>query len=78
MLVNSCLTLELVTGLSVFDIDHVVANLGWDEVRLPAPVFPGDTIYAESEVIGARVSRSRPHVGLVTVRTRGSIKTARP
>jgi itaconyl-CoA hydratase len=39
MLVNSCLTLGLVTGLSVFDIDHVVANLGWDEVRLPAPVF---------------------------------------
>jgi itaconyl-CoA hydratase len=71
MLVNSCLTLSLVTGLSVFDLDHVVANLGWDEVRLPAPVFPGDTIYAESEVVDARPSQSRPGVGIVTVRTRG-------
>jgi itaconyl-CoA hydratase len=71
-LVNSCFTLALVTGLSVTDLSqHAFANLGWDEVRLPAPVFEGDTIYAESEVIETRPSRSRPNVGLVRVRTRG-------
>ena len=70
-LVNSCLTLALVTGLSVLDIDHAFANLGWDEVRLPAPVFVGDTIYAQSEVIERRESRSRPNAGIVKVRTMG-------
>jgi acyl dehydratase len=71
-LVNSCLTLALVTGLSVDDVSrHAFANLGWDEVRLPAPVFEGDTIYAESVVLEARPSASRPAVGLVRVRTRG-------
>lgn len=71
-LVNSCFTLALVTGLSVGQISqHAFANLGWDEVRLPAPVYEGDTIYAQSEVIEARPSRSRPDVGLVRVRTRG-------
>lgn len=71
-LVNSCLTLALVTGLSVGDVSrHAFANLGWDEVRLPAPVFEGDTIYAESEVIETRPSRSRPTLGIVRVRTRG-------
>jgi len=70
-LVNSCFTLALVTGLSVADIDHAYANLGWDEVRLPAPVFAGDTIYAESEVLEARESRSRPNVGIVKLRTTG-------
>ncbi len=71
-LVNSCLTLSLVTGLSVPDLSqNVVANLGWDRVALPAPVFTGDTIYAESEVLETRPSRSRPGQGIVRVRTRG-------
>lgn len=71
-LVNSCLTLAMATGLSVTDISrHAFANLGWDEVRLPAPVFEGDTLHAESEVLETRRSRSRPGVGLVRVRTRG-------
>ena len=71
-LVNSCLTLSLVTGLSVSDVSqNVVANLGWDEVRLTHPVFAGDTIYAESEVLEKRESKSRPHAGIVSFRTRG-------
>ena len=70
-LVNSCFTLALVTGLSVFDVDHAFANLGWDEVRLPAPVFVGDTIYARSEILETRESRSRPNVGIVKLRTIG-------
>ena len=71
-LMNSCLTLSLVTGLSVEDISrNIVANLGWDKVTLPAPVFAGDTIYAESEVLETRPSKSRPGQGLVRVRTRG-------
>lgn len=71
-LVNSCLTLALVTGQSVTDVSQrVMANLGWDEVRLPNPVFEGDTIYAQSEVLEKRESRSRPNVGVVTVKTIG-------
>jgi len=71
-LVNSCLTLSIVTGLSVADVSaKAVANLGWDKVRLLAPVFVGDTLYAESEVLDKRVSRSRPNQGVVTVRTTG-------
>ena len=70
-LVNSTFTLALVTGLSVADLDHAYANLGWDEVRLPAPVHVGDTIYAQSEVLEARESKSRPQVGIVKVRTSG-------
>lgn len=70
-LVNSAFTLALVVGLSVSDISRHAVNLGWDEVRLPAPVFEGDTIYAESEVLSRRESRSRPHMGIVEVRTRG-------
>jgi acyl dehydratase len=71
-LVNSCLTLSIVTGMSVADVSQkTIANLGWDEVRLTAPVFVGDTLYAESEVIAKRESRSRPTQGIVTVRTRG-------
>lgn len=71
-LVNSCLTLGLVTGISVPDIsEHGMANLGWDKVRLPAPVFEGDTIHARSEVLEARPSQSRPNVGIVRVRTTG-------
>ncbi|HEV3096551.1 MAG TPA: MaoC family dehydratase [Candidatus Dormibacteraeota bacterium] len=71
-LMNSCLTLSLVTGLSVDDISqNSVANLGWDKVTLPAPVFAGDTIYAESEVLETRPSKSRPGQGIVRVRTKG-------
>ena len=71
-LVNSCLTLAIVTGMSVADVSQkTVANLGWDKVRLTAPVFAGDTIYAESEVIAKRESASRPGHGIVSVRTTG-------
>ena len=71
-LVDSTFTLALVTGQSVTDISqNVFANLGWDEVRLPAPVFEGDTIYSQSEVLEKRDSRSRPNVGIVTVETTG-------
>ena len=71
-LVNSCFTLSLVTGQSVIDLTmNAVANLGWDEVKLPHPVFEGDTIYSRSEVLSARESKSRPAAGLVTVRTTG-------
>ena len=72
-LVNSCLALAIVTGMSVSDLSQkAVANLGWDKVRLSAPVFAGDTIYAESEVLDVRESKSRPTQGVVTVRTTGT------
>jgi len=71
-LVNSLFTLALVHGLSVEDTSkHAIANLGWKEVTLPAPVFAGDTLYAETEVLSVRDSRSRPGQGIVEVRTRG-------
>ena len=70
-LVNSCFTLALVVGLSVNDISRNAVNLGWDEVRMPAPVFEGDTIYAQTEILAKRESKSRPHQGLVEVRTTG-------
>lgn len=71
-LVVSTLTLAIVTGLSVADVSmNAIANLGWEDVRLPAPVFPGDTLYAESEVVSVRASASRPGQGIVKVRTRG-------
>jgi itaconyl-CoA hydratase len=70
-LVDSTFTLALVTGLSVTDVSQHAINLGWDEVRLPAPVFEGDTIYASSEVLEARESRSRPGMGIVRLRTTG-------
>ena len=71
-LVDSTFTLALVTGQSVTDVSqNVFANLGWDEVRLPAPVFEGDTIYSQSEVLEKRESNSRPEVGIVKVKTTG-------
>jgi itaconyl-CoA hydratase len=71
-LVDSTFTLALVTGQSVSDVSqNVFANLGWDEVRLPNPVFEGDTIYSQSEVLEKRESRSRPTLGIVTVKTTG-------
>ena len=71
-LVNSCLTLSMVVGMSVSDISQkAIGNLGWNDIKLTAPVFVGDTIYAESEVLVKRESASRPGQGLVTVRTIG-------
>ncbi len=72
-LVNSAFTIALVTGQSVNDVSYnVMANLGWDEVRLPNPLFEGDTVYSSSEVMEKRESKSRPDVGIVTVRTTGT------
>jgi acyl dehydratase len=71
-LVNSLFTLALVHGLSVEDTSkHSVANLGWNDIKLPAPVFAGDTLHADTEVTAVRDSRSRSGQGIVTVRTRG-------
>src|ERR687896_841150 len=71
-LVDSTFTVALVTGQSVTDVSqNVMANLGWDEVRLPAPVFEGDTIYSQSQVLERRESRSRQNVGIVRVETTG-------
>jgi len=66
-LVNSGLTLGFMVGISVNDITHgtTVANLGWDEVRFPKPLFHGDTIHVQSEVLELRESKSRPHNGIV-------------
>jgi itaconyl-CoA hydratase len=72
LLVNSCLTLSIVAGMSVSDVSQkAIGNLGWNDIRLVAPVFVGDTIYAESEVIAKRQSAKRPTQGVVTVRTTG-------
>ena len=72
VLVNSCLTISLVTGMSVSDISQkTIANLGWDKVRLSGPVFVGDTLYAESQVLSKRESNSRPNQGIVRVETKG-------
>lgn len=67
VLVNSCFTLGLMVGISVNDTTHgtTVANLGWDEVRFPKPVFQGDTLHIRSEVLEVRASRSRPDNGIV-------------
>ena len=71
-LVNSAFTLALVTGQSVTDLtQNVFANLSWDEIRLPNPVFEGDTLYSRSEILDKRESRSRPQMGIVTARTEG-------
>jgi acyl dehydratase len=71
-LVNSAFTLALVTGQSVTDLtQNVFANLAWDEIRLPNPVFEGDTLYSRSEILDKRESRSRPQLGIVTARTEG-------
>jgi itaconyl-CoA hydratase len=71
-LVNSCLTLSMVVGMSVSDISQkAIGNLGWNDIRLIAPVFVGDTIYAESEVLSKGESAKRPTQGIVTVKTTG-------
>ena len=73
LLVNSCLTLSMVVGMSVSDLSQkAIANLGWDKIKLTAPVFIGDTIYSESQVLAKRESKSRPSQGIVTVLTTGT------
>ncbi|PPR60880.1 MAG: Mesaconyl-CoA hydratase [Alphaproteobacteria bacterium MarineAlpha4_Bin2] len=71
-LVNSCLTLSMVAGMSVSDTSQkAIANLGWTDIKMPHPVFVGDTLYAESKVLDKRESNSRPTQGIITVRTTG-------
>jgi len=71
-LVNSTFLLAVVTGMSVSDVSQkAIANLGWTDIKLLAPVFAGDTIYGETEVLAKRPSKSRPTQGIVTVRTVG-------
>jgi acyl dehydratase len=77
-IVCSPLTVALLVGMSVTDVSQkAIANLGWREIRMPAPVFAGDTLYAESEVLEMRESASRPTAGLVTVRTIGKNQDGR-
>ena len=71
ILVNSLLTISIVTGMGVADVSENGVALGWSDIRLPAPVHPGDTLYSETEVIEVRESASRPQQGIVTVKTRG-------
>lgn len=70
-LVNSVLTLAIVAGLGVADTSENGFALGWDQITLPNPVFDGDTLYSESEVVDKRESRSKPQWGIVKFRTRG-------
>jgi acyl dehydratase len=72
LVVNSCFTLSVVAGMSVSDVSQkAIGNLGWNDIRLVAPVFVGDTIYAESQVLSKRESAKRPTQGVVTVKTTG-------
>ena len=76
VLVNSCLTVSIITGMSVSDVSQkTIANLGWQEIKLTGPVFIGDTLYAESEVLEIRESKSRPNQGIVSIRTTGKKQT---
>jgi acyl dehydratase len=71
-IVASPLTVALMAGMSVSDVSQkAIANLGWTDIKLTHPVFPGDTLYAESEVLSKRESKSRPDAGIVSVRTIG-------
>ena len=71
-LVNSLLTLGIVVGISVHELTHgtTVANLGFDSVKFPAPLFHGDTIHVESEILAVRESKSKPDRGIVTIEHR--------
>ena len=66
-IVNSCFTLSVMVGVSVYDttLGTTVGNLGWDEVRFPAPVFHGDTLDFRTEIVSKRESKSRPKNGIV-------------
>ncbi len=70
-LVNSCFTLSLVVGMTVADVSQHGINLGWQNVKMPHPLFVGDTVRTETEVTEVRESKSRPNMGIVSVRTRG-------
>jgi len=71
-LIVSTLTLSVLVGMSVSDTSQkAIANLGWTDIKLPKPVFIGDTLIAESEVLSKRESKSRPDQGIVSIRTRG-------
>jgi acyl dehydratase len=72
-IVNSMFTVALLVGISVLETTHgtTIANLGFETIEFPAPVFPGDTIHAETEVVGSRASKSRPEAGIVTFEHRG-------
>ena|SRR5690348_2156311 len=70
-LINSALTLAIVAGMGVADVSENGFALGWDQITLPNPLFAGDTLYSESEVLEKRESKSRPQWGIVKVRTRG-------
>ncbi|AET92950.1 MULTISPECIES: MaoC family dehydratase [Caballeronia] len=79
LLVSSGLTVAIVLGMSVNDVSgKAIANLGWKEIRLTGPVFAGDTLYAESEVLEVRESKSRPTQGIVTVHTRAFNQDGKP
>lgn len=71
-IVNSCFTLGLMVGISVAEttLGTAVANLGWDEVRFPRPLFHGDTIHVETEILELRESKSRPNAGIVVFKHR--------
>ena len=72
-LIASPLTVAIIVGMSVSDVsEKAIANLGWKEIKLTNPVFPGDTLYAKSEVVQVRESKSRPNAGIVTVNTIGT------
>lgn len=71
-IICSPLTVAVMVGMSVTDVSQkAIANLGWNEIRLTHPLFAGDTLTAESEVLSKRESKSRPNAGLVSVKTRG-------
>ncbi len=70
-LINSALTLAIVAGMGVADVSENGFALGWDQIELPNPLFAGDTLYSESEVLEKRESKSKPQLGIVKVRTRG-------
>ncbi|MCP1496754.1 acyl dehydratase [Pseudomonas migulae] len=79
LLVNSSVTLSIISGMTVATMSaRAIANLGWDEIRLPNPVYVGDTLYAESEVVSKRESRSRPGQGIVTIRVVGRKQDGTP
>ncbi|MBB3660987.1 itaconyl-CoA hydratase [Rhizobium sp. BK650] len=71
-IVASGLTVSILGGMSVSDVSQkAIANLGWTDIRMPAPLFAGDTLYGESEVLSKRPSKSRPYAGIVEVKTTG-------
>jgi itaconyl-CoA hydratase len=71
-IIASGLTVSILGGMSVSDVSQkAIANLGWTSIRMPAPLFAGDTLYAESEVLSKRPSKSRPNCGIVSIRTLG-------